>query len=349
LHRYFLDTLRALPEVRVVDESCFPDLRYDAEVAVEIAGKPVSVHLEIKKTAYPRDVRQWLWQLGEYSAALGEKTHYLLLAESLSPGAKELLRAESVGYFDAGGSLFIPIPGAYVYVDKPPVGKQKKVLVSLFSGRRARVSHALLLNPADWFSVAKIAELSQVAPSTASVVLTELERFEWVDSQGKGPQKLRHLSQPGSLLDAWASWVGQLPGVKAPASRRYYVPGLKGDAKSLQLLGSAFDAHGVTYAVSHEAAAQVYSPFLSSVSQIHAQLVQGVDADKALASLGARVVTQGANLIVTEAGSEDDLLFCEQIDGVWLASPVQVYLDLVQAEGRSREMADHLRQEMIGF
>ena len=43
------------------------------------------------------------------------------------------------------------------------------------------------------------------------------------------------------------------------------------------------------------------------------------------------------------------VLFRESINGIWLASPVQVYLDLMGSEGRAREMAKHLRQERIGF
>jgi hypothetical protein len=44
----------------------------------------------------------------------------MLVAESISPGAKQLLRAERVAYFDSGGSLFLPARGAYLYIDKPP-------------------------------------------------------------------------------------------------------------------------------------------------------------------------------------------------------------------------------------
>ena len=47
--------------------------------------------------------------------------------------------------------------------------------------------------------------------------------------------------------------------------------------------------------------------------------------------------------------SSGELLFRELVDGIWLASPVQVYLDLMRGEGRAREMAKHLRQEKIGF
>jgi len=65
--------------------------------------------------------------------------------------------------------------------------------------------------------------------------------------------------------------------------------------------------------------------------------------------LGARPVSEGTNLAVIEAKSPGELLFREQVNGVWLASPIQVYLDLVGSDGRGKEMAEHLRRERIGF
>ena len=66
-------------------------------------------------------------------------------------------------------------------------------------------------------------------------------------------------------------------------------------------------------------------------------------------TLGARVVSEGFNLAVIEATSPGELLFRERVNGAWLASPIQVYLDLLRSEGRAKEMADHLRRERIGF
>ena len=73
------------------------------------------------------------------------------------------------------------------------------------------------------------------------------------------------------------------------------------------------------------------------------------EADGVLRALDAHIVDQGANLAVIEAKSPGEMLFRELVDGVWLASPVQVYLDLLRGEGRSRELAEHLRNERIGF
>ncbi|WP_199236586.1 helix-turn-helix domain-containing protein [Ramlibacter sp. WS9] len=345
----FLDALRELPDVRAemdVREAA-PAVPYkvDAQIHLNVAGKPIVLLVEAKKTAYPRDVRQVLWQFKALRQAYPPDVQYLLVAESLSPGAKDLLKSERVGYYDSGGSLFLPAPGAYVYIDRPPPKTLEKSVRSLFSGRRAQVLHALLVHHQDWFGVTEVAERAQVAPSTASDVLSELERFDWLESRGQGPGKERHLREPGELLDAWTQ---QLAGSPAPVLRRHYVPGLKFDAL-LQRLGQVFDVHQAAYAVSYEAAAQRYAPFLSGISQVRTRLLPGAGAEAALAELDARVVTEGANLVVIETKTAGELLFRERVDGVWLASPVQVYLDLLRGEGRAKEMAGHLRRERIGF
>jgi len=345
----FLEALRELPGVRAEMEVREPSSTalhlVDAEIHLSVAGKPVVLLVEVKKTAYPRDVRQVLWQFKALHSADPPGVQHLLAAESLSPGAKELLKAEGVGYYDTGGSLFLPVPGAYVYIDKPPPKSLEKSVRSLFSGRRAQVLHALLNHPQDWFGVTEVAERAQVAPSTVSDVLSELDRFDWLESRGQGPSKERHLREPRELLDAWAS---QLAGSAAPILRRYYVPGLKSDAL-LQRLVEVLGMHHVAYAVSYEAAAQRYAPFLSDISQVRTRLLPSAGADAALAELDARVVTEGVNLAVIETKSAGELLFREHVGGVWLASPVQVYLDLLRGEGRAKEMAEHLRRERIGF
>jgi hypothetical protein len=338
----FLDSLQELPDVHARPISV-RSAGVDAEVELDVAGKSLTLLIEAKKTVYPRDVRQVLWQFKSQDRR--PSIQYLLVAESLSPGAKEMLRAERIGYYDSGGSLFLPVPGAYIYIEKPPPKSLERSVRSLFSGRRAQVLHALLLGHDSWFGVTDAAERAQVAPSTVSEVLGELDRFDWLESRGQGPSKERHLREPGALLD---TWVKQLATLRAPALRRYYVPGLKSDVLT-DRLAKVFGAHQVDYALSYEAAAQRYAPFLSGISQLRSRLLPGTNADAAMAELDARVVQEGANLAVIETKSGGELLFRQQVGGVWLASPIQVYLDLLRSEGRAKEMAEHLRRERIGF
>lgn len=353
--KILLETLRALPDVHAELDYCNPeavagDRRCDAQVGLQIAGKSLTLLIEAKKTVYPRDVREVLWQLREFSRHLqtevvGLEVVPFLVAEAISPGAKELLREERVGYFDSSGSLFLPAHGAYLYIEKPAPKGLSKSIRSLFSGRRAQVLHALLLHNQEWTGVKKLADQAQVSPATASQVLTELDRFEWVASRGQGPGKERHLKEPAALLDAW---VKQVALIRPPVPRRYYLPSMKAE-NLLDQIGHVLAAHGVEYAISYEAAAQRYTPFLTHVSQVRCRLLPGQASHDALSELGVREVSEGANFMILDAKSPGELLFRAQVQGIWLASPIQVYLDLLQGEGRSKEMAEHLRKERIGF
>ncbi|MBN9428353.1 MAG: hypothetical protein J0H09_17780 [Burkholderiales bacterium] len=351
---HFVEALRELPGVEADLDHWEPAGQlssngYDAQVDLRVAGKSFVLLLEAKKAVFPRDVRQVIWPLRAAShgrsTGQGEISLPLLVAESISPGAKELLKSERVGYYDSGGSLYLPAPGAYFYIDKPPPKVLTKSVRALFTGRRAQVLHVLLMQHQNWFGVTELAQRAMVSPATTSQVLTELERFDWLAARGQGPSKERHLREPAALLDAWAK---QLATVRPPVLRRYYVPGTKAGTLAMRV-GQIFDAHDVQYAISYEAAAQHYAPFISHVSQVRARVLIGANADVAISNLDARIVNEGANLGIIEAESPGELLFRERVDGLWLASPIQVYLDLLRGEGRSKEMAEHFRKERIGF
>jgi hypothetical protein len=351
----FLAALRSMPDVHAELDQCGSDgrpieLEHSARIALDVAGKLFHAVVELRKTVYPRDVRQVVWRIRELAhsrpAGVSDiETLAVLVAESISPGAKELLRAERVGYYDSGGSLYLPASGAYLYIEKPPPKSLSRSIQSMFTGRRAQVLHGLLVRHQDWFGVKDLAEQTLVSPATAYQVLTEMERFDWLESRGLGPSKQRHLREPAALLDAW---VKQLSSIHFPTLRRFFVPSMDADSL-LGRIGQIFEAHNVAYAISHEAAAQRYAPFLSAISQVRSRLLAGPAADAAIAELGARLVSEGANLAIIEAKSSGDLLFRERVGGIWLASPIQVYLDLIQSESRAKEMAEHLRRERIGF
>ena len=350
----FLTALRDLPEVRAksggVEQSGDPERVWGAQVDLRAGREAVTLLIVTRKVVYPRDVRQVLWQLRESAQRWPHqeerrKAVFFLVAQSISPGARELLRNERVGYYDSGGSLFLPAGNLYLYVDKPPPKSLSRSIRSVFSGRRAQVLHAILLRNREWFGVKHIANQAQVSPATASQVLAELEKFEWVVSRGQGPGKERHLQEPGALLDAW---VNQLTVLRPLSMRRYFVPSVRAEGL-VKKFAEACAETKAEYAVTHEAAGQLYAPFLSTVSQVRCRLLDGPAADRALGALDARVVDQGWNLAVIEVRSPGELLFREPVNRIWLAGAVQVYLDLMRSEGRAREMARHLRHERIGF
>lgn len=350
----FLEALQGLPDAQVrltgASQVGEPAQGHDTQVDLKLGQDKVTLLVEQKKTLFPRDVKQLLWKVRDIprgQSRTGEKRRAVscLIAESISPGAKDLLREEGVGYYESGGSLFLPAGKIYVYVEKPPPKSQLKSMRSLFSGRSAQVLHTVLNRHGDWLGVSEAAEDAQVSPATASSVLMELERFDWVESRGQGPGKKRQLLQPGALLDAWEQ---QLAVMRPLALRRYFVPSVRA-GELLERFAEACASNNAEYAITHETAGQLYAPFLTSVSQVHCLLLASPAAYAALESLEARVVDQGANLTVSGVKSTGEMLFREKVRDLWLASPVQVYLDLMRGEGRARDLAKHLRRERIGF
>jgi hypothetical protein len=327
-------------------------LRYelDAEVDLMIADKNVVLLVEVKRTVYPRDVRQILWQLSrarnEFARSHKQSVVPLVAAEAISVGARDLLRDENVGFFDTGGSLFVPAKGAYLYVERPVPKTFEKSVGSLFTGKRSQVLHALLIMRREWIGVTELSNLAEVSPGTASETLTALERMDWVTAKGQGPSKERRLSDASGLLDEWQRQIQDAR--RPPTRRRYYVPGGSSDALAHRL-ATVCEAGGVEYVLTQDAAAQQYAPFLSNVSRIACRMPTSKSAGDVLANLDARVVTEGANLDVIDTTSRGEFLFKEQRGQLWLASPVQVYLDLLRNEGRSRDMAEHLRKEVLGI
>ena len=69
----------------------------------------------------------------------------------------------------------------------------------------------------------------------------------------------------------------------------------------------------------------------------------------ALSTLDTCSVDNNSNLVVFEFKSPGELLFREFVKGIWLASDVQVYLNLMHSEDSTREMAKLLLSERVGF
>lgn len=348
-----LEALQELPQVRSLLESnsSTVDREIDAKIDFEVDGKKFVMLIEAKKAVYPRDVREIIWQMSHWSTIEENKNKWndivlLLAAESISPGAKELLQKEKVGYYDSGGSLFIPAKGAYFFIEKPPPKRYEKSVRSLFRGKRSQVLHALLLRHDEWFGVNELAKVAEVSAATASETLTAMERFEWLGTRGQGPSKKRRLMEPSALLNEWRKQI--LNFSRGPNYRRYYVPGLKPET-IIDRLAELCELRNIEYALTQESAAQRYAPYLSSISSVTCRLAPSRAADAIVSELEARVVNEGANLKVIETRSHSEFLFKERVGLVWLASPVQVYLDLLRDKGRAQEMAEHIRQERIGF
>jgi Transcriptional regulator, AbiEi antitoxin, Type IV TA system len=347
-----LETLQQLPgahaSLRDVQRTQHSRPTIDAAIDFSLSNDHVIILVEAKRDVFPRDTREVLWQLRDYVRHLSGKDVVIpiVAAESISPGSKELLKQENVGYFDLGGSLFLPARGAYILIDKPTPKPFARSVGSVFRGKRSHILRVLLHHNMQWLSVKMLAEKAGVSAATTSETLIALERFDWLETQGQGPSKERRLIAARALLDEWKK---QIQAGQKPKMRRYYVPNATINEAFERRVDAAFVKARIPYVLTQESAAQHYAPFLTSVSRVVCR-ASSAESDPALKELDAREVSEGANFSIIESSNDDGaFLYKERCDSAWLASPIQVYLDLQMATGRAQEAADHLRKERIGF
>lgn len=344
-------TLQELPDAHAsVDQAGGVQLdgpkRGDALIGMTVGGRELRLLVEVKREAYPRDIRELLWQFRNYLAHIappGPEAIPFIAARSISRGARDLLREQRVGFYDLGGSLFIPGRDFYILVDRAPPKRARRIL-SIFEGQKARTMMTLFAFGDEGVGVTELAHLAEVSPATASATLSAMEQQDWVKAEGSGPSKVRRLCNPTALVDEWSAYVAQRKPLKAV---RYYVPSATAE-ELCQKLDQACRSDDVPYAVTGEAAAQLYAPYLSTISQVRCRISPGRSEGRILEQIDARQVSEGWNLAVLETRGRTDIIVGDEIDGIALAPPLQVYLDLMQGPSRSREMAQHLRSERLG-
>ncbi|WP_132537162.1 hypothetical protein [Rhizobium sp. PP-F2F-G48] len=337
----------APPNVLKESEGAPGSYRPDFTVEMSRDGEPYRLVVEAKSSLFPRDAREAIWQFRNY-LALKDSGGYpvipVLMAETISPGARQLLRDERIGYFDSSGSLFIAAKGLYLRVDKPASRKQSRSLNNVFAGQRAQVLHAAWVAKSDWFGVHELAERAGVSPTTTSETLIAVERREWIEVRGAGPSKERRLINPRALLDAWSAYQSS---VKPKVLRHYYVRSTA-PPELLRRLDHACHIEGIPYELTGISAGQIHAPYLSNASQVSCRIPSGQGMHAVMDAIEARPVRDGWNLGVHELKSDDELRFRCRIDDLWVADPLQTYLDLLQAGGRAKELAQHLRSEKLG-
>jgi len=327
------------------------DLGIDVVVNATVRGQDTLFLVEFKAYAYPRDVRDVVWRLKEVrdqlAAAPGTPNVIaMLVAPSISENSRELLRQHGIAYWDTSGSLSLDLPWAHYLIDRPAPKQPERSLRDVYQGSSAQVLHAVLLDPSHTWHLNELAERAEVAVSTAHKVCTFLERQLWMERAGKGPRSVRILREPGALLDAWAA-VHSLERYQHVRFHRW----ARSRAELLNAVLPALAENDVEYALTLESGAALVAPYATPSDR--AWLVVSSSAlsqlDAVAAQAGLRRVDEGERVTFLVTHDRSSLLFRQQLDGVSVASDIQLYLDLWAWPMRGQEQARHLRQERLSY
>lgn len=330
--------LELLPGVKV---EWMPE---EDRLLVHASGRTVPVRVVMRASGYPRDVRAAAWQAQAGSSA---QETLLICAPALTTGSRAWLQQEGIAYLDAQGNLFLTADGIYILreaskakADRPA----RPVETNIFRGRASQVLHSLLHAPERAWHVTDLAAEAGVAPGTAVRVCEVLEKMLLMEREGRGPQSLRRVPKPGGLLDAWRAHHR----LEAYAMHRYYR--WMGDLDALAAaIGGAIEQQNASYAVTLTLGAMHRAPFVTQTQQVALLYPTGLDLQRLAGDGQLQPAEEGYNVLLLATPNDGPLLYRQKEDALWIASDIQLYLDLVVAPGRGREQAEHLRRERIGF
>lgn len=311
---------------------------------VERPHEELYLAVEMIREGYPRDVRNAAWQLEEYRLASehGAQVVSVVLAEHLSTGARESLRERNIAYFDASGSLYLN-HGQWLINIERAVKPAPRRAGSLFTGAREQVVHALFQSKQEWLTGLDLANSAETSTYTASLTMQELERLEWVESQGSGRNLRRRLVQPGKLLDAWSQAWRE----RRESQSRWYVYTPNPNNLLLALTDKLERANLSGWAFTGTAAANVLAPLLTSVDTAEVIIPPG-HTDRYADAMALKKADKGSNVILVERSGASTLFLREHPEfPCWFASPFIQYLDLQDGRGRNKELAAHLRESVL--
>lgn len=310
------------------------DLRADALVDLRGSdGSGVRLLVEAKRQLATRDVPNALEQLERMGAQMdrGSRVAPMLIARYLAPATRERLEQRGVAYADATGNLRLAMERPALFLRdigaaRDPWRGPGRPRGSLKGAPAARVLRALV-DFAPPFTVPGLIERSGASTGATYRVVELLEEEALVERVPRGA--ITGVDWR-ALLERWSRDYGfqqsnAVGSYLQPRGLPALLEGLRSNAELRYVLTGSLAAERI---------APHAPPRLAMI------YVDGLE--EAADRLGLREVESGANVLL--AASDCDVVFerAEEIDGVRMAAPSQVAVDLLSAPGRGPAEAQAL-------
>lgn len=292
------------------------------------SGNAATLVVEAKRVVERRDLSSIRQQLDAHISRLGAEATGLLVARYLPPLVRAELEQLNLSYVDAAGNMRLVLNRPAIFIsarvaDKDPWRKPGRPRGSLKGEPAARVVRTLL----DYFgplSISDILKLSNASTGPTYRVrdyLLEEGLLERVEGSG-----VYRVPDWQKLLREWARDYAALA---ANTTRGFIAPrGIE------SLRTAASNVAGFRYAVTGSVAAAEWAPYAPAKSAF----LYVEDLDRAAEWLGLRATEVGQNVILIEPKTPGSMVF-ENLrrsrDGVMLAAPPQVAVDLLNGPGRN--------------
>ena len=310
-----------------------PDRRIDGLIdLVAPDGKSVRLVVEAKRVVEGRDVGSIRNQLERYLRTM-PNAKGLVVARYLSPPVRERLTEEGLSYVDATGNLRVEVssPGLFLAdrgADRDPWRGPGRPRGTLKGAPAAKVVRTLADFSGSW-TVRELVDIAKVSTGAAYRLVDYLEREGLATRSSDGriavPDWVR-------LLRRWSADYGF---ARNSRTTRWIAP--RGLPELLRRIANA--DRETRYAVTGTLAAAEWAAYAPA----RLAMVYTPDPEMAAMLWDLRPTDAGANVVLGEP--QYDVVFerCStNEEGVIVAAPTQVAVDLMTGPGRSPNEAEEL-------
>jgi hypothetical protein len=203
---------------------------------------------------------------------------------------------------------------------------------------------AILADSEKQWTVRRLHEVADLSVGHAQKILSILEQAGLMASVGSGPSSYRRVSEPSALLD----WLGQQPAARPkPLQWATHVYGRNG-RETLEHAASGLEIARCDYAVTGMAAATLSELGPTELPKIHMWIDPHQDLATVAQHAGMKRTPRGANVILWSDADGSGRMGSKNIEGIAVASPIRVYLDLLSLP-RGSEVAATYRKVILGY
>jgi hypothetical protein len=292
------------------------------------------IFVEVKSPGTPKNVRNVVNSLS--SVLRRNPAGYgMVVAPYVSPKSAEICASAGMGYLDLSGNCRIAFQEVFInrqnFPNKYPY---KAGLSSLYSPKAERILRVLLTYPYRPWKTLTLADEAQVSPGMITHVRRKLDEEEWIESNPEGFQ----LIQPATLLQDWAENYSFRKSITLDC---YSIKNL---AEVEKEIAEACDALSIRYALTSFSASNRLAPMVR-----HPRVTAYIDqsTNRLAEKLSMKPVESGANVALVRPYDAGVFWNAQEVEGIKIATPIQVYLDLVNNRGRGEEAATFLYREVI--
>ncbi len=309
----------------------------DHDVVIQLSpqsGKaPVLVLVEAKTRVTPGQVLAFVERHGKRP----RRGVPVLCSPTISPRVAELCREHAVGYLDAAGNCHIATPGLFLHIEgRAPVRRDQPKSADPFAVKSSRIVRVLLSDPRRRWQVQELARECDVSLGLASRVKHELVREAYAEVR----KRMVQVRDPESLLNAWSAKY------RLPEAHWLYV--MDDPARIERRIAEWSTASPTRYALAGFSGAWRTAPMVrTDVACVYLDLPAERDVRQFTDQFGAKEADSGANLLLWQPVDDFTFYGARAVDGLTVAAPLQLYLDLAGMRGRGEDAAREVLEKEI--